>query len=55
MFTIQKEQLKKIFINEETGELTIEFCNNVDRTAISKVVLKVEIKEVKHAESFTYL
>lgn len=52
---IEKDNVKRFCIDTETNLLTIIYLNESDRKAISKVVLKVVIEEVKSAESFHYL
>lgn len=54
MITIEKEQLKNITISD-SGELVIEYKGLVDKTAINKITLKVEVLSVELVEEFTYL
>lgn len=52
---IDQEDIKRFCINTETNLLTIEYSNKSDKKAISKVVLKIVIDEVKSTESYHYL
>ena len=45
---IKKEQLQSLEINN--NKLTIKYCGNNDRSAISTITLKIEVKDSKVSE-----
>lgn len=52
---INRNELEKFLINEETNEITIVFCSKFDKSAKSKIIFKTEKIVIDKAENSTYL